>query len=97
MRNIHFPITQGQMVLLQDKYHTDSKIAKQLNITVSRVCQIRKKYGISLYSINKENKSRNRFINIDFKEAGMSKKELSVKYKLSLMTITRILKSFKGK
>ena len=97
MRKVKYPITKQQLLFLQESYHTDKKISKSLNISVSRVCQLRKFFGIPIFTIGKENHLRNRFIYTSFKENNISKKELSVKCGLSLMTITRIIKFFKEK
>jgi Mor family transcriptional regulator len=97
MRNVYFPITQSQLLQLKDIHHTDLKISKILNLSVARVCQLRKKFGISIYPSRKENKIRNKIIYREFKETKILKKNLALKYNLSIMTIIRIIKSFKEK
>ena len=92
--NRQFPVTKSQLFYLQDTYHTDLKISKILNITIARVCQLRKKYGIPIFSKSRDNYARNKFIYIAFKESNMSKSELASKNNLSIKTVKRIVQFF---
>jgi hypothetical protein len=94
MRAKQLSITKSQFIDLQKMYHTDYKIAKVLDLSVSRVCQIRKHYHISIYPIGKENLFRNKFIYKTFRENKITKKELAKRNYLSYKTITRIIQSF---
>jgi hypothetical protein len=95
MRKVLFKITKRQLVHLQSIHHTDSEIAKVLELSSARVYQLRKEHGIPIYTIGKHNRSRNRFIYTSFTENHIPKRELSKTYKLSFKTISRIIDSFK--
>lgn len=93
MRKDLHPIQRHQLLHLQRIHHTDSKIAKALNVTPSRVCQLRKKFDIPVFTIGKDNYKRNKFIYNIFKEQRVSKKELARINNLSYKTVIRIIKS----
>ena len=90
-------ITKQQFIDFQHKYHTDSKLSKVLDLSISRICQLRKFYGIPVYTIKKENRIRDRFIYRMFKENKISKKELAKNNNLSYKTILRIIKDYDNK
>ena len=92
-----FPITKSQLLYLQNIHHTDLKISNILNITVARVCQLRKKYGILIFTKGRDNYPRNKFIYTSFKESNTSKLELAKKNNLSIKTIIRIIQFFQKK
>jgi hypothetical protein len=92
MRKALFPIKKLQLLHLQNLHHTDSKIANILNVTSARVCQLRKRFGIPVFTVGRDNYQRNKFIYTVFKESNVSKKELSRKNNLSYKTIIRIIK-----
>jgi len=95
MRKVLFKITKRQLVHLQSLHHTDAEIAAVLNLSSTRVYQLRKKFGIPIYTIGKHNRSRNRFIYTSFIENNIPKIELARTYGLSFKTISRIIDSFK--
>lgn len=97
MKHIRIAASRAQIVYLQEVHHTDKKIAQALNLTVARVCQLRKQYGIPVYTVSKDNYRRNRFIYIAYIENKVSKKELADKNGLSIKTITRIIQSLERK
>ena len=97
MMKREFSTTKLQMIKFQNKFHTDNKIAKALNISISRVCQLRQLFGIPIFSSNKEKKLRNKFIYMELQDSNVTRKELAEKYGVSVMTISRIIKSFQEK
>lgn len=85
------PISKYQLLYLQNYYHLDSKIAEILNVSVSRVCQLRKKYNIPVFNIEKHNFIRNNFVCELIKENKASKQEIAKTYGISVKTVTRII------
>jgi len=97
MRKQNIEITKLQLLKLQEMYKTDLIIAKMLNLSVARICQLRKKFGISIITSKSENIKRNNDIYKMFTFNHMSKKDLSKAFNLTQKTIRMVLKSFKGK
>jgi intein-encoded DNA endonuclease-like protein len=94
VRKQQLTISKSQLIYLQTVHHTDLKIAKILNTSPSRICQIRKIYNIPVYPIKKSKRIRDRFVYRTFKENKISKKDLAKNNKLSYKTILRIINSF---
>lgn len=94
MKKLITPVTAQQMVQLQLNHHTDLKISKVLGVTVARVCQLRKQFGIPIFSAKKDNSSRNRFVYNSVKEGKATKVEIAKANNISVKTVDRIVKGF---
>lgn len=81
-------ITKAQLIKLQKKHKTDSKIGELFGISRQAIHQLRMKYGIE--SGMAKNKERNEKIVKAFK-SGVSAIALAKKFKLSISHAYRII------
>ncbi len=93
--NKPYKITKAHLVVLQQKFKTDSAIAKDLHVTRWYIKYLRKRYGMSIVKASDSKVIRNSKI-LTLYENGAKATSLAEEFQLSLPAIYKILRRLKN-